>query len=189
MKDSKQQPEEALSLRLLAMQLLLLALGKQIPDSDRRGPATQGGSALPASAADQPQQSCHQQQKAVDTAAQPAQEQQQRVAQRSSKVNSNNDAGSFQISVKDLRQRLFDMAAKADEAALALKGEAGSAMVPYVWQLVYAAALDLARTGAMQEVICHFSSCMEPYTQVRLCPLLVVLSSCCHSVWLLRIAL
>ncbi len=70
------------------------------------------------------------------------------------------------LSLKDLRQLLFDIASRADETALALKEEGAGASVPYVWQLVYVGALELARTGAMQEIFGQFSSCIQPYSQV-----------------------
>ena len=209
--DSKQQLKEALSLRLLAMQLLLLALGYATSNTSSKhapappvavhstAPQVQEHAVVQHSNSDdqsQPAQQ-HQAESACDKAAgitslQQQQQQQQRGVSETeahqSSIRQGEPAGLAEVPFsaqpgtdmmpnvppKALRQRLFDIAARADEAALALKQEGEGAGVPYVWQLVYAAALDLARSGAMQEIIGHVSSCIQPYMQVTVAiPLLL----------------
>ena len=175
--DSKQQPNQALSLRLLAMQLLLLALGVS-PSSHSSKQAAAPAAVTDGSVTRQHQnamsgqdstqgQSAEQQQADTLTDSPPsaALHQQQPDAVEGSTAQQGGPAG-LNISKKVVQQRLFDIAARADENALALKDEGDGAGVPYVWQLVYAAALELARDGAMQEIIGQSSSCKEPYSQV-----------------------
>ena len=186
--DSKQQPNQALSLRLLALQLLLLALGvsplshssKQAAAAATDGSAT-GQHQNAMSGQDSTQGQLAEQQPAdalSDSPPSAALYQQQQDAVEASAAQQRAAAG-LNISKKVVQQRLFDIAARADENALALKDEGDGAGVPYVWQLVYAAALELARDGAMQEIIGQSSSCKEPYSQVlqaAVLPLIVCVS-------------
>lgn len=187
--EDKQQPQEALSLRLLTMQLLLLALGKgtlgtssqrtvasaaephQIQQTEGHSvdrsqspaqhTADSGSHALSTAAAMQHQQ--EQEQQPQENAVDASQQQEHMDAvlgdQQGAKAVTN-------LSMKELRQRLLDIAARADENALAVKQEDAVTNVPYVWQLVYAAGLEHAREGAMQEIIGQFSACAQPYYQV-----------------------
>ncbi|KAL0033084.1 hypothetical protein WJX79_002163 [Trebouxia sp. C0005] len=69
------------------------------------------------------------------------------------------------VSKKEMRQMLVDMASKVEEGVKTLRGEEEEMLVPYVWQVVYEAALDFARTAAMQEVIGELGACILPYSQ------------------------
>ncbi|KAL0054002.1 hypothetical protein WJX82_002157 [Trebouxia sp. C0006] len=69
------------------------------------------------------------------------------------------------VAKKEMRQMLADMANKVEDGVKTLQGEEQETLVPYVWQVVYEAALDFARTGAMQEVIGELGACILPYSQ------------------------
>lgn len=213
--DSKQQLKEALSLRLLAMQLLLLAMGYATSKTSSKhapappvavhstAPQVQEHAVVQHSNSDdqsQPAQQ-HQPESACDKAAGTTSLQQQQhrgvseTDAHQSSIRQGELAGLAEVPFsaqpgtdvmpnvppKALRQRLFDIAARADEAALALKQEGEGAGVPYVWQLVYEAALDLACTGAMQEIIGHFSSCIQPYMQVTVAIPLLLSGAMCSA--------
>jgi len=152
--DGKGQVQKGLSVRLLALQLLIVALQR-----DDAAVGQQGQS--------QPVLYAQQQHETTPGTSQLTQKQQQPVAKTS---NSEHTQEALQperlISKKEMRQMLVDMASKVEEGVKTLQREEEGTLVPYVWQVVYEAALDFARTAAMQEVIGELGACILPYSQV-----------------------
>ena len=72
----------------------------------------------------------------------------------------------FLLFSKQIKQRLLDMAGRVEDSLSALRQDGESAAVPYVWQVVYEAALGHAQTGATQEIIGGIRSCLLSYSQV-----------------------
>ena len=67
---------------------------------------------------------------------------------------------------KQIKQRLLDMAGRVEDSVSALRQDGESTVVPYVWQVVYQAALAHAQSGATQEIIGGLRSCILSYSQV-----------------------
>ena len=72
----------------------------------------------------------------------------------------------FLLLSKQIKQRLLDMAGRVEDSVSALRQDGESTVVPYVWQVVYQAALAHAQTGATQEIIGGLRSCILSYSQV-----------------------
>lgn len=156
------QLQSSIALRLLAMQILLAAF-------------KQGGTAQLGGAKD----TCHhvqatmqQQQQQGEQAIvyQPHQEshqdqQQQPVPYVPGQAVTSQGQGVSLFS-KQIKQRLLDMASRVEDSLSALRQEGESTVVPYVWQVVYQAALAHAQTGATQEIIGGIHSCILSYSQV-----------------------
>ena len=153
--DGKGQVQKGLSVRLLALQLLIVAL--------QRGDASLGQPA-------QSQPVLHVQQQHETTPGSsklPQQQHQQSVAETSDGAHTKEALQPEHVVFKkEMRQMLVDMASKVEEGVKTLRGEEEETLVPYVWQVVYEAALDFARTAAMQEVIGELGACILPYSQV-----------------------
>lgn len=151
--DSRGQVQKGLSVRLLALQLLIVAL--QRGDASLRQPGQS-----------QPVLHAQQQHEATPGTSKLTQ-QQQRVAKASEQEPTEEALQAERlVSKKEMRQMLVDMASKVEEGVKTLRGEEEEMLVPYVWQVVYEAALDFARTAAMQEVIGELGACILPYSQV-----------------------
>lgn len=152
--DGKGQVQKGLSVRLLALQLLVVAL--------QRGDASPGQPAQ-----SQPVSHAQQQHETTPGTSKLTQQQhQQSVAKTSGKVHTEQALEPERlISKKEMRQMLVDIASKVEEGVKTLRGEEEETLVPYVWQVVYEAALDFARTAAMQEVIGELGACILPYSQ------------------------
>ncbi|DBA73921.1 TPA: hypothetical protein ACH3X2_009570 [Trebouxia sp. C0005] len=150
--DSRGQVQKGLSVRLLALQLLIVAL--QRGDASLRQPGQS-----------QPVLHAQQQHEATPGTSKLTQ-QQQRVAKASEQEPTEEALQAERlVSKKEMRQMLVDMASKVEEGVKTLRGEEEEMLVPYVWQVVYEAALDFARTAAMQEVIGELGACILPYSQ------------------------
>lgn len=149
--DGKGQVQKGLSVRLLALQLLIVAL--------QREDGTLG----------QPRQSqpvlCAQQQHV--TSSKVTQQQQQQPVAKTSDGELTEEAVQPEcvVSKNEIRQMLVDMASKVEEVVKTLRREQEETLAPYVWQVVYEAALDFACTAAMQEVIGELGACILPYSQ------------------------
>ena len=158
--DGKGQVQKGLSVRLLALQLLIVAL--QRDDASLRQP----GQSQLVSHAQQQHETVH---LALATSKLPQQQDQyqQPVAKTSGGEHTEEALQpEHVVSKKEMRQMLVDMASKVEEGVKTLQGEEEEMLVPYVWQVVYEAALDFARTAAMQEVIGELGACILPYSQV-----------------------
>ena len=152
--EGKSQVQKGLSVRLLALQLLMVAL--------REGSAT---------ASKSHSQSASDQMEAVlgkGTMKQQQQAQQEKEDLADSRQHQANSLPERHTSKKEMQQMLVDIAGKVEEAVKVLREEGEGRLVPYVWQVVYEAALDFARTAAMQEVIGELEACIKPYSQVML---------------------
>lgn len=154
--EGKSQVQKGLSVRLLALQLLMVAL--------REGSATAYKSSHSPSASDQTEAVLGK--GTVKQQQQHQQTQQDKDDLADSRQNQANSLPERQTSRKEMQQMLVDIASKVEEAVKISREEAEGRLVPYVWQVVYEAALDFARTAAMQEVIGELEACMEPYSQV-----------------------
>ncbi len=152
--DGKGQVQKGLSVRLLALQLLIVALQR-------------GDASLEQPSQGQPVLHAQHQHETTPGTSKLTQQQQLPVAKTSDRQHTEE---AFQpehvISKKEMRQMLVDIASKVEEGVKALRGEEEATLVPYVWQVVYEAALDFARTAAMQEVIGELGACILPYSQV-----------------------
>ncbi len=155
--DGKGQVQKGLSVRLLALQLLIVAL--QRDDASLEQPS-QG----------QPELHAQQQHETTSDTSKLTQQQhqQQQPGAKTSEGAHTEDAlqPEHVVAKKEMRQMLADMANKVEDGVKTLQGEEQETLVPYVWQVVYEAALDFARTGAMQEVIGELGACILPYSQV-----------------------
>ena len=161
--DGKHQLQSGMSLRLLAIQVLLAAVRKQKTVSTCQ---TQDRASQP-----QQQQQQHELSAVSSDDGKEAQQQQQQEQQRvlldshEQKMNAQ-QAG---MGSKHIKQRLQDLASKVEESLGALQQEGESSVVPYVWQVVYEAALSFACAGATQEIIGGLASCISPYSKVGQC--------------------
>lgn len=159
----RHQLQSSIALRLLAMQILLAAF-RQVGTS-QLGEAK--GTCPHAQATLQQQQQGEQ-----ATVTQPHREsdqhqqgQQQRPVP--SAPGQTVTAGrEFSLFSKQIKQRLLDMAGRVEDSLSALRQDGESTVVPYVWQVVYQAALAHAQTGATQEIIGGIRSCILSYSQV-----------------------
>ena len=73
----------------------------------------------------------------------------------------------FLLFSKQIKPGLFAMAGRVEDSLSALRQDGDSTDVPYVWQVVYEAALAHAQTGATQEIIGGIRSCILSYSQVQ----------------------
>ena len=76
----------------------------------------------------------------------------------------------FQLFSNQIKQRLLGAAGRMEDSLSALRQDSESTAVPYVWQMVYQAALAHAQTGATQEIIGGIRSCILSYSQVCCSP-------------------
>ena len=151
--DGNQQLQKGLSIRVLALQLLLLAC------QDQNAPADTAVTVSEPSHLNSAQQ--HEAKLARDATEQ----------LRTQEVADNNSpqgpaSPEARLTRKQIRQMVLEIASKADEAVKVLREDGEGTTVPYVWQVVYEAALNLARSGSTQEVIGDLQSCIQPYSQV-----------------------
>ena len=153
--DGKGQVQKGLSVRLLALQLLIVAL--QRDDVSLEQPSQS-----------QPVLHAQQQHETTPGTSKLTQQQQQQPVSKTSDREPTEEALQPEtlVSKKEMSQMLVDMASKVEEGVKTLRGEEQETLVPYVWQVVYEAALDFARTAAMQEVIGELGACILPYSQV-----------------------
>ncbi len=142
--EGKQQLQKCLSVRLLALQLLLVAINR---DAGSHVDAAVWGSNR--------------------TTVMLQQEQQQLQQGGDSRQRQESGLLEPHMSSKQMRQMLLDIAHKTEEGVEALREDGEGMLVPFAWQVVYEAALDLAKTGAVQEVIGELQACIPPYSQVR----------------------
>ena len=134
--EGKDQPLDALSLRLLALQLLHAAKQSSTPACDTAHDGPLSGEHLPDRQTD------------------------------ADLTEAGGNKSQTEVTQKQIQQRLLDMYSKATDSLAGLKQDGEGTVVPYVWQVVYQAALWFARTGATQEIIGGLQSCIQPYTQV-----------------------
>lgn len=159
--EGRDQPQHGISLRLLAIQLLLAAL-RLAPPGDAQGTAPHHSVQQR-----QQQQQCNLPEAddgAQTAGGQPQQDRQQQLA--SGGPGQDVTAAQFAVSNKQVKQRLVDAVSRIEDSLSALQQDGESAAVPYVWQVVYQAALASAQTGATQEIIGGISSCIPSYSQV-----------------------
>ncbi len=155
--DGKGQVQKGLSVRLLALQLLIVALQR-------------GDASLEQPSQGQPVLHAQQQHEATPgTSKLPQQQDQDQLPVAKTSDGAHTEEAlqpEHIVSKKEMRQMLVDMASKVEEGVKTLRGKEEETLVPYVWQVVYEAALDFARTAAMQEVIGELGACILPYSQV-----------------------
>ncbi|DBB04526.1 TPA: hypothetical protein ACH3X1_012614 [Trebouxia sp. C0004] len=152
--DGKGQVQTGLSVRLLALQLLIVALQRDDASLGQPGQS-------------QPVLHVQQQHETTPGTSKLKQQQHQQPVAKTSDGEHTEEALQPErlITKKEMRQMLVDMASKVEEDVKTLRGEEMETLVPYVWQVVYEAALDFARTAAMQEVIGELGACILPYSQ------------------------
>lgn len=158
------QLQSSIALRLLVMQVLLAAL-RQV------GPSQLGEAK---GVSHQPQALIQEQQQQEEQAAvtqphresHPHQQGQQQDPAPCAPGETVAPGREFSLFSKQIKQRLVDMAGRVEDSLSALRQEGESTVVPYVWQVVYEAALAHAQTGATQEIIGGIRSCILSYSQV-----------------------
>ena len=148
--EAKEQLQQSLSLRLLALQLLLLLLKDSTTlDTASKTSDTANSGSDKLSAPDIAEEA--DQHSSVKRSAQAQQADVPRAASASR---------------KQAKHMLANMYTKIQETVQVLRKDNESQSLPYCWQVVYELALDLARTGAMQEIIGKLDSAHMPYSQV-----------------------
>ena len=158
--ERRHQPQSGIALRLLAMQVLLAAF--------RHIGAKHPGEAKGVSPHAVQQQQQHES-AAVDESQRELSQHQQDVQQQMVSVRPGQAVTpgcEFLLLSKQIKQRLLDMAGRVEDSLSALRQDGESTLVPYVWQVVYQAALAHAQTGATQEIIGGTRSCILAYSQV-----------------------
>lgn len=164
--EGRHQLQHGIALRLLAMQLLLAAFR-------RDGIACPGDARDTAPDATLQQQQQQRNQAEADDDAQrdgTQRQHQQDEQQQPASGGPEQDTTPAQIWVvsKQVKQRLADAAGRVEDSLSALQQAGESTAVPYVWQVVYQAALAYAQAGATQEIIGGIGSCIPSYSQVCL---------------------
>ena len=161
--EGRHQLQSSIALRLLAMQVLLAAfrhvsashLGEAKSTSPHANATVQQQQQHEPAAVNEPQRELSQHQ----------QEQPQQMVSGTpgQAVTPGRD---FVLLSKQIKPRLLAMAGRVQDSLSVLRQDGGSTVTPYVWQVVYQAALAHAQTGATQEIIGGIRSCILSYSQV-----------------------
>ncbi|KAL3148333.1 hypothetical protein ABBQ38_013792 [Trebouxia sp. C0009 RCD-2024] len=160
--EGRHQLQHGIALRLLAMQLLLAAFRRDSTACPGDPPDVGPDPTL-----QQQQQQQRNQAEGVDAQKEGSQGQQDEEQQPAfGGPEQVTTPAQFRVVSKQVKQQLSDAVSRVEDSLSALQQEGESTAVPYVWQVVYQAALAYAQAGATQEIIGGIGSCLPAYSQV-----------------------